>query len=120
MHALAAAFRDPRFAPLRADEFDALEIEVSVLGEPEPLPALSEADACAALRPGIDGVVLEWRGHRATFLPQVWDDLPEPRAFLAALNRKAGLPPDHWASDLRLSRYAVRKYVEATREEVKT
>jgi AmmeMemoRadiSam system protein B/AmmeMemoRadiSam system protein A len=120
MNALGAAFRDPRFEPLRADEFDALEIEVSVLGEPEPLPALSEADACAALRPGIDGVVLEWRGHRATFLPQVWDDLPEPRAFLAALRRKAGLAADQWASDLRLARYTVRKYVEATREGVKT
>ena len=116
MQALAAAFCDPRFEPLRADEFDALEIEVSVLGEPESLPAPTEADACAALRPGIDGVVLEWRGHRATFLPQVWDDLHEPRAFLAALKRKAGLAADHWASDLRLSRYGVRKYVERREE----
>jgi AmmeMemoRadiSam system protein B/AmmeMemoRadiSam system protein A len=112
MHALAAAFRDPRFEPLGAHEFAALEIEVSVLGEPEPLPPLTESEAHAALRPGVDGVVLEWRGRRATFLPQVWDELPEPRDFLAALKRKAGLPADHWASDLRLARYSVRKYVE--------
>lgn len=116
MHALAAAFRDPRFPPLGAHEFAALEIEVSVLGEPEPLPPLAEAEAHAALRPGVDGVVLEWRGRRATFLPQVWDELPEPRDFLAALKRKAGLPADHWASDLRLARYSVRKYVEQRAE----
>ena len=113
MQALAAAFRDPRFEPLRADEFAAIEIEVSLLTPAEPLPPLDEAAARAALRPGVDGVVLEWRGRRATLLPQVWDERPDPAAFLAALKRKAGLPADFWANDLRLSRYTVRKFVEA-------
>jgi AmmeMemoRadiSam system protein A len=113
-HAVAAASRDPRFAPVQAHEFAALEIEVSVLGPTRPLAAATEAQAHAALRPGIDGLVLEWRGARATFLPQVWEGLPEPRAFLDALRRKAGLPRGFWADDMRLSRYEVRKYRAAT------
>jgi len=112
MHALCAAFRDSRFEPLQIEEFDELEIEVSLLEPALPLPARSERDAHAALRPGVDGVILEWRGQRATFLPQVWEQLPEPREFLAALKRKAGLPADFWAPDLQLSRYRVRKFLE--------
>lgn len=111
-NAVGAAFRDPRFAPLDVAEFAALEVEVSLLGPLQPLHATSEADAHAALRPGVDGVLLEWRERRATFLPQVWEQLPSPREFLAALKAKAGLPPDAWAPDLRLSRYGVRKFVE--------
>ena len=111
-HALAAAFRDPRFEPLRVEEFAQLEIEVSLLDVAMPLAAGSEAEAHAALRPGVDGVLLEWRGRSATFLPQVWEQLPRPREFLAALKHKAGLPADFWAEDLRLSRYRVRKFVQ--------
>ena len=110
MHALAAAFHDTRFAPLTAAEFGAIEIEVSLVGPMQSLPAATEADALAALRPGVDGVVFEWRGHHATFLPQVWEQLPQPRAFLAALKNKAGLAADFWASDVRLARYGVRKF----------
>ena len=62
------------------------------------------------LRPGVDGVILAWRGRRATFLPQVWAELPEPEDFCAALWRKAGLPAGFWAEDLRLSRYTVRHF----------
>ena len=112
-HAVAAAFDDPRFPPLAREEFAALQIEVSVLGEAEPLAAASEAEARAALRRGVDGVTLEWRGRRATFLPQVWEQLPQAAAFLNALKLKAGLPPDFWAEDLRLERYQVRKFAEA-------
>jgi hypothetical protein len=112
-HALCAAFRDTRFAPLRRDELDDLEIEVSLLEPALPVAARCEADAHAMLRPGVDGVILEWRGASATFLPQVWEQLPEPREFLAALKRKAGLSPGFWADDLKLSRYRVRKFVEA-------
>lgn len=111
-HAMAAAFADPRFDPLAPDEYVDLEIEVSVLGTAEWLAAASEAQVHRLLRPGIDGVILEWRGRRATFLPQVWEQLPEPADFLRALKRKAGLPADFWAADLRLARYAVRKFVE--------
>jgi hypothetical protein len=112
MHALAAAFRDTRFEPLTAEEFAEVEIEVSLLEPARPLPAANEADARSALRPGIDGVVLEWRGRRATFLPQVWEQLRRPGDFLAALKAKAGLPRDFWAADLRLSRYRVRKFAQ--------
>jgi AmmeMemoRadiSam system protein B/AmmeMemoRadiSam system protein A len=111
-HAVAAAFDDPRFPPLAREEFEELQIEVSVLGAAEPLAAASEAEARAALRRGVDGVILEWRGRRATFLPQVWEQLPQAAAFLNALKLKAGLPPDFWAEDLRLARYQVRKFVE--------
>ncbi|HET7525440.1 MAG TPA: AmmeMemoRadiSam system protein B [Burkholderiaceae bacterium] len=113
--ALCAAFRDSRFEPLSREEFDALEIEVSLLEPALPIAARSEADACAQLRPGVDGVILEWRGARATFLPQVWEQLPEPREFLSALKRKAGLASVFWADDLRLLRYRVRKFVESER-----
>lgn len=112
LQALCAAFRDSRFAPLQREEFGALAIEVSLLEPPLPLAASSEADARAALRPGVDGVILEWRGRRATLLPQVWEQLPGPGDFLAALKRKAGLPADFWADGLRLQRYRVRKFVE--------
>jgi hypothetical protein len=110
VHALAAAFRDPRFAPLTLAEYFELDVEVSLLDPAEPLPVRSEADALGLLRPQVDGVLLEWRGHRSTFLPQVWQQLPAPRDFMAALKRKAGLAVDFWAEDLRLSRYRVRKF----------
>lgn len=114
-NALAAAFRDPRFAPVAVHEFESLEIEVSLIGAAQPLAVRDEADAHQRLRPHVDGVILEWRGRRATFLPQVWEQLERPQDFLRALKRKAGLSPDFWAADLRLHRYAVRKFKE-TRE----
>ncbi len=109
-HARAAAFEDRRFAPIRAHELEALQVEVSLLGASEPLPVAGEHEAQARLRPGVDGVTLRWRGRSATFLPQVWDQLPEPGDFLAALKHKAGLPADFWAEDLVLERYTVRKF----------
>ena len=111
-NAAAAAFRDPRFPPLTAEEFDATRIEVSLLSPLEPMPVTGQADALRQLVPGVDGVVLEWRRHRGTFLPQVWQELPDPRDFLAQLKRKAGLDPDFWADDIRLSRYHVTKWSE--------
>ncbi len=117
-HAVAAAFDDPRFPPLAREEFASLRIEVSVLGEARPLAAASEAEARAALQHGVDGVILEWRGRRATFLPQVWEQLPQATAFLNALKLKAGLAPDFWADDLRLARYPVRKFAELDEAEV--
>ena len=112
-NAVAAAFQDPRFPPLKPAELSQLTIEVSLLGPQEAFYAASESDALAQLRPGRDGVVLEYRRHRSTFLPQVWDDLPEPKAFMAALKRKAGLPADFWSDEIRLSRYTVDKFAEA-------
>jgi AmmeMemoRadiSam system protein A len=112
-NAVAAAIRDPRFAPLAAAEFGAITVEVSLLGRSEPLPVEDEADALSRLRPNVDGLVLECGRRRATFLPQVWEQLPEPREFLAALKHKAGLPAEFWSADIVLSRYSVAKFVEA-------
>ncbi len=111
-NALAAAFEDSRFAPLRAHEWPGLKVEVSLLDPAEPLHARSEAEAAAALRPGIDGVIFEWRGARATLLPQVWRQLPHAADFIAALKRKAGLAAGFWSADVRLSRYRVRSFAD--------
>lgn len=111
-NAVAAALRDPRFAPLPAAELAETRIEVSVLGAAEPLAADAEREAIERLRPFEDGLILAWRERRATFLPQVWETLPQPRDFLRELKRKAGLAPDFWAADLRLSRYRVDKWTE--------
>ena len=111
-NARAAAFKDPRFPPLSRIELPATRIEVSLLSPAKPMRFASEADALAQLRPGIDGVILEHGWHRATFLPQVWEQLPEPRQFMANLKRKAGLAADFWAEDLRLATYQVEKFKE--------
>jgi AmmeMemoRadiSam system protein A len=112
-NALAAAFSDPRFPPVSAREYRAIEVEVSLLSPMQPFTVESEAQALALLRPGIDGVLLECGRRRGTFLPQVWEQLPEPRAFLAHLKQKAGLPTDFWAKEIRLSRYSVAKWRES-------
>ena len=93
-------------------EFDALEVEVSVLSASAPIVVASERELHAQLRPGIDGVTLQWGGRRATFLPQVWESLPDPREFLGHLKRKAGLPLDFWSDELAISRYTVEKFTE--------
>lgn len=111
-NAVAAALRDPRFPPVEPAELGHLILEVTLLDPPEPMRTTSEADALARLRPGVDGVVLRFRRHHATFLPQVWDSLSEPADFLAHLKRKAGLPSDFWHPDLELERYTVRKWTE--------
>jgi AmmeMemoRadiSam system protein A len=111
-NAIAAAFRDPRFAPLAVGEFEATSVEVSLLSAAERLDLRNEEDLLARLRPGVDGLVLEYGHHRATFLPQVWESLPAPRAFLAALKRKAGLPGDFWSAQLNVSRYGVTKWAQ--------
>ena len=111
-NAVAAAFRDPRFMPLSREEFEAVRVEVSLLSPTEPLEARDESAALVALRPNVDGVVFEYGHYRSTFLPQVWEQLPEPAEFLAHLKRKAGLPADFWADQVRLSRYTVSKWKE--------
>ena len=111
-NARAAAFRDPRFMPLSEDELDITRVEVSLLTAAVPMTFTSEADAVRQLRPGIDGVILESGAHRGTFLPQVWESLPQPRQFMAHLKQKAGLAPDFWSPDVKLSRYEVEKWKE--------
>lgn len=111
-NAVAAALHDRRFPPLAAYELDTLDVEVSLLTPSEPLPCADERDAVRKLRPGIDGVVIEYGRHRATFLPQVWENLPDAPIFLRELKRKAGLPGDFWHPDLRVKRYGVEKHRE--------
>lgn len=111
-NAVAAALRDPRFAPLSAAELPLIRVEVSLLGPASPLVFGDEAAALAQLRPGRDGVILSCQGRRATFLPQVWEQLPERREFLSHLKRKAGLPGDFWSEALQLARYEVDKWRE--------
>ena len=111
-NAIAAAFRDPRFKPLAAAEFDAISLEVSVLSHLEPIGCADEEDARRQLRPGVDGVVFEYGHHSSTFLPQVWQSYPEPADFLAGLKYKAGLPPDFWDREVKLMRYTVSKWRE--------
>jgi AmmeMemoRadiSam system protein A len=109
-NAFKAAFQDPRFPPLSDRELDRLDLKISVLGPPVPVPAHTEAELLAALEPGLDGLILELPPlHRSTFLPQVWDSLPEGRAFLAHLRQKAGLPSDFWSSELLFHRYRMRE-----------
>lgn len=111
-NAVAAAFRDPRFPPLSHEELDEIRIEVSVLSPLARIEFASEDEALSCLRPGEDGVVLEYDGARGTFLPQVWEDLPEPARFLGELKRKAGLSASFWSDGVRLFRYSVAKYAE--------
>lgn len=111
-NALAAAFRDPRFRPLATHEYYVTSVEVSLLSPSESMSFVDEEHLLAQLRPGIDGVIIEYGRKRATFLPQVWEALAEPPTFLAALKRKAGLPVDFWSPRVNVSRYRVTKWTE--------
>ena len=111
-NALSAAFKDPRFPPLSRSEFPDIHIEVSVLTAPEKLTFDDEADALAKLRPGIDGIIFSCGQHKATFLPQVWEQLPTPEYFMAHLKQKAGLPAAFWSEEVRLERYRVEEFPE--------
>jgi AmmeMemoRadiSam system protein A len=111
-NAIAAAFRDPRFKPLGAEEYERVDIELSLLSPLEQMRVKDEADALDQLKPGTDGIVFEYGHHRSTFLPQVWEQFGHPREFLAHLKYKAGLPPDFWDAQVKLSRYTVSKWRE--------
>jgi AmmeMemoRadiSam system protein A len=106
-NAFTAAFRDPRFPPLRDEELASLELHISILSQPEPMHVASEPDLLAQLRPGVDGLILQEGSCRATFLPAVWDHVADPSEFVCELKAKAGLPRDHWSPELRCTRYTV-------------
>ena len=110
--AFTAAFRDPRFEPLRRHEFVAISLEVSVLTPMESMQVADEADLLAQLQPGVDGLVIAEGWRRATFLPKVWESLPEPQRFLGQLKLKCGLAEDYWSSRLEFRRYQTMTYVE--------
>lgn len=114
-NAQASAFHDPRFLPLTAREWREAHLEVSVLTPHERLAVASERELLLALVPGRDGIVLAWRGVRATFLPKVWDQVADPAEFLAHLKQKAGWAADFWAADLEVWRYETENMSRETR-----
>jgi AmmeMemoRadiSam system protein A len=112
-HALAAALEDPRFPPVRPDELDAIEIEVSRLTAPQRLNYRDSDDLLAKLRPNVDGVILRDGVRRATFLPQVWQKLPDKETVLDNLCMKMGAPPNTWRrKHLEVLTYQVEEFHE--------
>jgi len=109
-NAFAAAFRDPRFPAVTAAELDGLDFKIAVLSPPEPLQAATQTELLAQLRPGVDGLIIEDGGRRGTFLPTVWQGLPDPVDFLEQLKVKAGLPADYWSDTLRACRYTTEEF----------
>lgn len=109
-NARAAAFEDPRFAPLSIEEFEKLEIHISVLSPPEEMVFSSERNLLEQIRPGMDGLILQEGGMRGTFLPSVWEELPDPDLFLMHLKMKAGLPAAYWSDSLRVFRYTAEYF----------
>ena len=113
-NACHAAFRDTRFSPLAKDELDEVDIEISLLSLPQKVAYSDSADLAARLTPFVDGVIIEKGHYRATFLPQVWEQLPEPESFLSQLCTKAGLPSGEWKQGtLEVKTYQVRSFGEA-------
>ncbi|MDH5601005.1 MAG: AmmeMemoRadiSam system protein A [Gammaproteobacteria bacterium] len=104
-HAFAAAFSDPRFPKVERSEFELLDIEISVLSLPEEIKFTDENDLLNQIRPGIDGLIIEHGFNRGTFLPSVWQQLPDKREFFNHLKMKAGLPANWWDNNVKVSRY---------------
>ncbi|GKY89088.1 MEMO1 family protein [Sinisalibacter aestuarii] len=111
-NAICAGHADPRFAAVTAGELAEIHLKIAVLGPPAPMAFASEEDLLAQLRPGEDGLILSDRGRRGTFLPMVWESLPEPAAFWRQLKRKAELAEDHWSDTLEVQRYRAESFAE--------
>ena len=114
-NAQSSALRDPRFRPLTRDELDHTRIEISLLSAMESIPADSEAALLAALRPGVDGLLLTARGRSAVFIPSVWDQLPDKREFLDHLRAKGHFPRDRWLPDTQAERFTAQHWEEPPR-----
>ena len=106
----AAAFNDPRFPRLGRDEFERIEIEISILSPATPIAFTSEEDLIRQLRPGMDGLILIEGTHRGTFLPSVWEQIPGPAEFLQHLKKKAALPADYWSDTIEVLRYTTESF----------
>jgi uncharacterized protein len=109
-NAFSAAFQDPRFPPLGKLEIDNLTLHISVLTPSSSLLFESEADLIEKIRPGIDGLILVEGRHRGTFLPSVWESLPDTQSFLHHLKQKAGLPGDYWSESIKVFRYETESF----------
>ena len=115
-NALGAAFRDPRFPAMTAGEWPQCSVEVSLLSAPKPLRFADEADLLQQVSAGEDGIILECDGRRATFLPQVWEDLPDKRTFFQQLLKKASLPEGSRLARCKVYRYRVAKWKETEKQ----
>jgi uncharacterized protein len=111
-NAWAAAFTDYRFPPLTAAEWPQVSLHLSLLTRPEPLEVTNEAQLLALLRPSIDGLILESETGRATFLPAVWQQIPDPAQFVRQLKLKAGWPATYWSDRVRCFRYSTESFGE--------
>lgn len=100
-----AAFHDPRFYPVKREEFAQLHIHISVLGQLHQMEISDRKELLQQIRPHYDGLVVEDGTNRGTFLPAVWEALPDPEKFVEQLMCKADLPPDHWSPNIRVYRY---------------
>ncbi|MES9940151.1 MAG: AmmeMemoRadiSam system protein A [Candidatus Thiodiazotropha sp. 6PLUC2] len=109
-NAYSAAFQDPRFPPLARSEKEKLSIHISVLTPAEPMEFESETDLIYKIRPGRDGLILIEGVRRGTFLPSVWDQLPDPHDFLHHLKMKAGLPSGYWSNTMQVERYETESF----------
>jgi len=109
-NAFSAAFRDPRFAPLKDAELKHLRLDISVLSQPERMVFDSEQDLLRQIRPKVDGLILKDGNYRGTFLPSVWESLPDAKQYLQHLKLKAGLPGDHWSDTLEVWRYTTESF----------
>ncbi len=111
-NAKSAAFFDPRFPPLTPEEFDKITLEISILSKPKPLAYTDIEDLRGKIVPGRDGVILKYNNHQATFLPQVWEELPDFDQFFAHLCMKAGLRPNCLELHPEILVYHVEKFSE--------
>lgn len=111
-NAQSAAFGDPRFNPLKTDEFPNLTLEVSVLSAPEILEYSDFDDLAQKIQPKVDGLILKHGAHQGTFLPQVWEQLPRPKDFLEHLSLKAGANPSIYDKLPTIYRYEVEALEE--------
>lgn len=105
-----AAFRDPRFSKLTREEFKNTDIEVSILSKPIHVKYTNIEDLKTKITPYQDGIILQLGSNQATFLPQVWEELPEFEAFFGHLLQKAGLPMDSFRNHPNILKYTVIKY----------
>jgi len=109
-HAFAAGFKDPRFPPVVADELESLHLHISVLSTPCPISFDSEDELLNVIQPGRDGLILREGAQQATFLPDVWEQLPDPRQFLIQLKLKAGLDRNYWSDGISIQRYTTESW----------
>lgn len=106
---LSAMYDDPRFGKVTIDEIDDIQIQLSILSSLKLMPVESEADLLKKITPFVDGIVLQEGSNRGTFLPSVWESLPDPVDFIRHLKQKAGLKSNHWSDKIEIKRYSVLK-----------